>query len=549
MTVQNVLATNLDLAAFELSSIGFGDRFFAVPPGSQHYERTETLTMGGFKFQVQIEAGLNLATRTVYATFKSINPTNGLPPPVEIGFLPPENGTGRGQGHLSYTIRPRTNLVTGTAIRNIASIIFDQQPAIGTDWVDPHDVSKGIDTNKQALVTMDAGLPTSAVLAIAGNATNAVFTVSWAGSDVGAGIAGYDVFVQTNGGAWSLWLANSPATSAVFPGQNGRQYCFYSVARDGVGYVQTNPPTVVCTQTLSNYPPALAGVADQLAVVGGQLTLTNLAYDPDGPITFSLGTVAPAGATISTNGIFRWTPACAQGSTTNLVQVWATDSGTPIMSNSVTFVVVVPECIEASVGNTVLLTGQTSSVPVRLLSTTALTNMVFRVAYPAERFTNFTIAVNSPQVLTQRLRLLAPGSLEVSFTLPATSVLHGPMTVGQLGFTARSNQSSAFVPLPITDVLGLKPDGGLAANAYGQPGRVVVIGAQSLLEAIQSADSRPLLVLYGQPGCSYALQYATNLSVAPGWHHGWQVTLTNLFQVFEVITSGQPAVFYRAYEF
>jgi hypothetical protein len=58
-----------------------------------------------------------------------------------------------------------------------------------------------------------------------------------------------------------------------------------------------------------------------------------------------------------------------------------------------------------------------------------------------------------------------------------------------------------------------------------------------------------LLVLYGQPGSSYALQYATNLSVAPGWHHGWQVTLTNLFQVFEVITSGQPAVFYRAYEF
>ena len=108
----------------------------------------------------------------------------------------------------------------------------------------------------------------------------------------------------------------------MFPGQNGRRYCFYSVARDGVGYVQTNPPTVVCTQTLSNYPPALAGVSNQLAVVGGQLTLTNLAYDPDGPITFSLGSVAPAGATISTNGIFRWTPACAQGSTTNLVQVW-----------------------------------------------------------------------------------------------------------------------------------------------------------------------------------------------------------------------------------
>ena len=77
-------------------------------------------------------------------------------------------------------------------------------------------------------------------------------------------------------------VASYPATSAVFPGQNGRQYCFYSVARDGVGYVQTNPPTVVCTQTLSNYPPALAGVANQLAVVGGQLTLPNLEHSPSG---------------------------------------------------------------------------------------------------------------------------------------------------------------------------------------------------------------------------------------------------------------------------
>ena len=62
---------------------------------------------------------------------------------------------------------------------------------------------------------------------------------------------------------------------------------------------------------------------------------------------------------------------------TNVITVWATDSGTPPMSNSVSFLVTVPECVEASLGNAIVLAGQTSSVPVRLLSTTTLTNLSF----------------------------------------------------------------------------------------------------------------------------------------------------------------------------
>ena len=38
---------------------------------------------------------------------------------------------------------------------------------------------------------------------------------------------------------------------------------------------------------------------------------------------------------------------------------------------------------------------------------------------------------------------------------------------------------SAFVALPLSDVTGLKPDGGLAAKAFGQSGQVVVIEAST----------------------------------------------------------------------
>ncbi|MCX6927984.1 MAG: hypothetical protein NT154_32960, partial [Verrucomicrobia bacterium] len=547
VTVQNLLATNLDLTAFELSSLGFGDRFFAIPAGSQHYENSIQLSVNGYQFTLQIEAGLNLATRAVYATFRSINPTNGLPPPVEVGFLPPENGTGRGQGHLAYTVRSKSGLPTGTEIRNVASIVFDLNAAIETDWKDPHNPASGVDTNKQALVTIDASAPTSIVTSPSGVATNATFVVCWTGSDTGAGIAGYDIYVSTNGGPWTLWLGNTPLTCNTFHGQNSRTYGFYSVARDGAGNTEA-PPSVpdVTTTTQPNYPPTLPAVANRSVLVGQQLVVTNQAYDPDVPIKFSLANSAPAGAAITTDGVLRWTPSCAQGSTTNVITVWATDSGTPPMSNSVSFLVAVPECVEASLGNAVVLAGQTSSVPVLLLSTTALTNLAFTLVYPTERLgTNFTLAVNSSQVLTQEVRMVQTGQVEVSFTLPASSILHGPTNVAQLAFTTVSNQSSAFVSLPIIDVNGLKPDGAPVGNAYGQPGRVVVIGEVPLLEAAPSAGQNVWLILYGQTGLGYGFEWKTNLTDAV-WQPGWSLVTTNLWHTIE-IPSTNPAQFFRVF--
>lgn len=553
VVVSDRLTNLLDWTTFELTEIAFGDHFIAVPPKSQHYETTLQLSAGSYQFQVQIEAGIHLDTGEVYARFQSLNPTNGLPPPVDIGFLPPEPphnpndtppvpGQGRGQGHLSYTIRAKTNLATSTEIRNVANISFDQQPAIATDLNNPHDPNSGHNTNKQALVTIDADSPSSSIINLPATAPGSTFTVNWGGSDAGAGIAGYDVYVQTNYGPWNLWLANTPGTSGVFQGRNGQTYCFYTIARDGAGNVQTNAPSVVCTQTLTNYPPVFDPVPDQRAIVNAQLVVTNVAHDPDQPLSFSLLS-GPAGAAIdATNGIFRWTPRCDQGSSTNLVVVCATDSGSPSMTGCTNFWVIVPECIEASLGNTVMLAGQTSAVPVRLLSTTELTNMAFTVVYPAERFTNFALAVSAPEVVTQWLREVQAGQMQVSFTLASNLVLHGPTNVGQLGIAAVAGQSSAFVPLAIANVTGLRPDGNSAANAYGQPGRVVVVGQEPLLEATAYTNQYILLTLYGQPGSSNLFQWKTNVLDAI-WQTGQGFTLTNVWQSFEVPATAPQQLF------
>lgn len=107
------------------------------------------MTYNGQAFDVQIELGLNVDTGQVYAHFFSIDPNTQLPPDVLTGFLPPEDGTGRGMGFFSYVVQPKANLTTGTQIRNVALVTFDlQQPSIATDQADDHDPSKGVDLNK-----------------------------------------------------------------------------------------------------------------------------------------------------------------------------------------------------------------------------------------------------------------------------------------------------------------------------------------------------------------------------------------------------------------
>jgi hypothetical protein len=55
------------------------------------------------------------------------------------------------------------------------------------------------------------------------------------------------------------------------------------------------------------------------------------------------------------------------------------------------------------------------------------------------------------------------------------------------------------------------------------------------------------LILYGNPGASYQLDYSTNLADT-NWLLGWRVPMTNLSQNFDISDAFSP-VFYRAWEF
>jgi hypothetical protein len=243
VVVTDQLDHNFDWKTFTLTGVGFGDTDFAIPPGSQHYQTTIDITENGQPIEVDIELGLNPQTGLITATFQTIDPRTQLPPDVLTGFLPPEDGTGRGKGYFTYVVQPKASLPTGTAIRNVATVTFDANAPITTDQVDPHDPSKGRDPAKQDLITIDAGPPTSHVAPLPATENSADFTVTWSGQDDpgGSGIGSYDVYVSDNGGPFTIWQSETTQTSATFHGINQHTYAFYSVATDNVGHVEATP--------------------------------------------------------------------------------------------------------------------------------------------------------------------------------------------------------------------------------------------------------------------------------------------------------------------
>ena len=160
------LSEDLDWSTFQFTEFGFGDTVVNIPGGLKTAFESVPMTFNGTSFTVDVELDFDTTTGLVRILFQSIDSTTQLPPDVLTGFLPPEDGTGRGKGYFSYSVQAKTGLPTGTEIRNVALITFDNQTVIATDQVDPQDPSQGTDPAKEARNTIDSGAPTSNVLAL-----------------------------------------------------------------------------------------------------------------------------------------------------------------------------------------------------------------------------------------------------------------------------------------------------------------------------------------------------------------------------------------------
>jgi len=115
-----------------------------------------------------------------------------------------------------------------------------------------------------------------------------------------------------------------------------------------------------------NTPPTIGAVPNQTLNVGVTLLVTNIASDSDLPaqtLTFSPANTFPVNATLnSSNGIFSWRPLVSQANTTNVIQIQVTDSGSPPLSATNSFNVVVNAITNPVIGSLNLSPGQVSMI-------------------------------------------------------------------------------------------------------------------------------------------------------------------------------------------
>jgi RHS repeat-associated protein len=262
VTIRDPLSALLDWESCEILAIGFGGEVITPAPGLRHFAGSREYAYAdddyAFAIEVHVEAGIDLGEGVFSAAFYSLDPTTGLPPAdAAIGFLPPEDATGRGRGYVAFAINHLPDLADGAAIRNVATIQFDYSLEIATNQIDPMDPAQGTDPAREALVTIDAAPPQSQVAALPATTATPQFSVAWAGDDGagGSGIGGYDVYVRVDAGAWEPWLEATTATTAQYAGADGHAYAFYSVATDLVGWREAKAPQAEAVTSVS-VPPA-----------------------------------------------------------------------------------------------------------------------------------------------------------------------------------------------------------------------------------------------------------------------------------------------------
>jgi glucuronoarabinoxylan endo-1,4-beta-xylanase len=168
-------------------------------------------------------------------------------------------------------------------------------------------------------------------------------------------------------------LSNFPTVSSVTPWITSSNLSLVgtnAVTVSGSSFIYTLPALSVVTfvgQGSTNPPntaPTLAPIAGQTINAGVTLMVTNAATDTDQPpqtLTFSLlsatnnTTLTPLN---NTNAIFTWRPLVNQAGTTNLVTVQVSDGGTPALSATNSFTVVVNPLVRPAINSIAISGGQ-----------------------------------------------------------------------------------------------------------------------------------------------------------------------------------------------
>ncbi|MEM7787481.1 MAG: hypothetical protein AAF594_07130, partial [Bacteroidota bacterium] len=216
-----VIVDTLDAAVFDLSTFRLGPIAYGIdgrvepPAGATAFETSVDLP--DLDASLLVTASLDPETGRAVWTFATLDDATGdLPEDARIGFLPPNDDTGRGEGAVQFTIETFDDLADGTAVSNQAEIVFDvNAPIVTPVW-----------TN-----TVDLTAPTSRAVSAERFDADTSWVVRFDPEDAGAGVSSVALYAQADGGPFAFAGITS-ADSLVFRGAPGVAYGFFSLAAD-----------------------------------------------------------------------------------------------------------------------------------------------------------------------------------------------------------------------------------------------------------------------------------------------------------------------------
>ncbi len=222
VTVRVPLGAGVDTTSFRLGDVGFGSLVLSGLDGRT--QGSDSVIVSG-NTEATVLAGVDQTKGEAFWIFRTIDRTTHQVPAGDVGFLPVNDGTGRGTGFVDFTIRPARNLAPGNTIEERATVQFDQKLPLPTATTSN---------------PVDVGRPTSHVTNVAALSENSV-RIRWADSDDSTGVRFVTVYAQQDNGRFTRLADSLSAGETVLPVTPGSSYGFYTIATDNAGNTEAKP--------------------------------------------------------------------------------------------------------------------------------------------------------------------------------------------------------------------------------------------------------------------------------------------------------------------
>lgn len=239
--VDDVDVARFDDATLELGPITFGAHTIRPPAHASEFHAEVDLRPAQAVI-ARIDAVFDAASGRLVWTLAALDPTTRqVPDDPLLGLLPPNAVPPDGEGSVTFSIAPRGDIADGDVFANDASITFDTNEPIATPpWVN----------------TIDEQPPVTSIDPLPSETSADRFDVTWKGTDEGAGVDVYSLFVSTDGGPFAPLLEGTTSTAVTFQGAPNRLYGFLVLGTDRVGNAETKPALAEVETRTSSISPA-----------------------------------------------------------------------------------------------------------------------------------------------------------------------------------------------------------------------------------------------------------------------------------------------------